>query len=105
MDDEPLERWARRREAKLRPEGTLRVTVLGGDARSAAHIDPDKPRLIERWDGYQWVAWAIADDYKAACRLLNPVPEPKPEPADLPRPEPLRSPGKGRHRKPPAAGR
>ncbi|MGW5342887.1 DUF6087 family protein [Streptomyces sp. NPDC004050] len=60
---------------------------------AAAHLDPDAPRLILEWDGFQWVPVTVADDYPATGRILSPVPEPQQRKQSVPR-QP------GRHRKP-----
>lgn len=68
--DEPLELWAACREAVRRPVGELRAVRL--DRREApAHVDPRGPRLIERWDGVQWMPETIADGYAAAQRIVH----------------------------------
>lgn len=36
------------------------------------HVEPDKPRMIVRWDGYQWQPVTIVEDYTAAQRYLTP---------------------------------
>ncbi|WP_035791953.1 DUF6087 family protein [Kitasatospora mediocidica] len=68
--DEPLEKWAARWERRLRPVGQLRVVALDGTVR-AAHVNPGAPRLIQEWDGVQWVPVTVADDYAAAQRHVN----------------------------------
>ncbi|MGW6842284.1 DUF6087 family protein [Streptomyces sp. NPDC054958] len=93
-EDEPLDRWAARREGRLRKPGELKALTLGTGPQRAAHLDPGAPRLILEWDGFQWVAVTVVDDYAAACRLLNPVPRPQPQEQPAPRKR------GGRHRKP-----
>jgi hypothetical protein len=93
--DEPLDQWAAKREARLRPVGVLKAVVIGHQD-AAAHRYPGLPRVILRWDGYAWAPEAIADDYAATQRFLHGIegdgiiPMPPPEP---------RKPA-GRHRKP-----
>ncbi|WP_374223830.1 DUF6087 family protein [Streptomyces sp. ISL-11] len=64
----------------------------------AARLFPELPRLIAEWDGTQWTAAALVDNYAAACRLLDSmataaaVPVPGHSPAE-PRA------GGGRHRR------
>jgi len=43
--------------------------MLDGQERGG-HVAPDEPRVIIRWDGYQWVPESIADNYTAAQRIL-----------------------------------
>lgn len=69
-DEEPLERWAARREAKRRPVGDLKAVLLHRLA-GGAHVQRDAPRLILSWDGYQWLPEAVAPDYPTAQRILN----------------------------------
>lgn len=95
---EDLKRWAeerfRRREAEV---GRLRAAPLGASTGRGVHLGPGAPRLISRWDGYQWIPQAVAEDYAAAQRILHPPPPPAgPGPERRPGPTPP-----GRHRKPP----
>ena len=85
-DDEPLEEWAARRDKRLRPVGERKAVPLGGGRRRGAHIDPDAPRLIIEWDGHAWEPVTVVDDYAAACRILNPAPEPPHAPERPPGP-------------------
>lgn len=99
IEDEPFgewaERWLRRRAQRV---GEMDAVPLTRGPRRAAHVNPDKPRVIVRWDGYQWQPVTITDDYAAAQRYLNPSPQTDPAPpAETPMPKPA-----GRHRKPPA---
>ncbi|MGW7417631.1 DUF6087 family protein [Streptomyces sp. NPDC054863] len=66
-----------------------------------SHVQPDAPRLVEEWNGTEWVNLRVVDNLAAAQALLYPPPA-KEKPAEWDRP----APGKGRHRKPsPADGR
>ncbi|MFI9202344.1 DUF6087 family protein [Streptomyces sp. NPDC053048] len=98
MDDESLEHWARRREAdRERKKGRLRAIPLAPGPHRGAHVHPDAPRLIVRWDGYAWQPVAVVEDLAVAKTVLYP-PEPAGErPAEWDRPAP--EPGAGRHRK------
>ncbi|WP_327258107.1 DUF6087 family protein [Streptomyces sp. NBC_01244] len=98
MDDEPLESWAQGYLARQQERvGRLRaVPVVPGPAR-AVHVDPDKPRVIERWDGYQWLPYTVAENYAQAQQILYPPP-PRQEGPTAGGPVPSR--GRGRHRKP-----
>ncbi|WFB07623.1 DUF6087 family protein [Streptomyces sp. LX-29] len=98
MDDEPLEEWAERRNAKI---GRLRaVPIVTGDGPRGSHLNPDAPRAIERWNGYSWEPYAFAASLAEARRILYPEPTQQPPSAALgPARQPL-APGTGRHRKP-----
>ncbi|MFE4873485.1 DUF6087 family protein [Streptomyces sp. NPDC056682] len=98
-DDEPLDAWAARRAKRLRPVGERKAVHLDSDPHRAAHIAPDTPRLIVEWDGYAWQPVTTVDNYAAACRILNPAPEP-PKDAKMPPTRSPMAPGTGRHRKP-----
>ncbi|MFM9610921.1 DUF6087 family protein [Streptomyces niveiscabiei] len=94
MDQEPLSEWAERRDAKV---GRLRaVPIVRGDGPKAAHVNPNEPRVIERWNGHAWEPSAYAADLAEAKRILYPETE---APAPGPVRQPL-APGRGRHRKP-----
>jgi len=69
-EDEPLEQWAARREKHRRPVGALKAVIIGHE-NASAHLHPLLPRLVSRWDGYQWLPEAVADDYAAAQRILH----------------------------------
>ncbi|MFD9621859.1 DUF6087 family protein [Streptomyces virginiae] len=104
MEDEPLDRWAARRQGRLRKPGEKKAITLNAGPQRAAHLDPDVPRLILEWDGFAWQALTMVEDYAAACRALSPFLEAAP--ADQPETtgpitgrNPL-APGTGRHRKP-----
>ncbi|MFK0253215.1 DUF6087 family protein [Streptomyces sp. NPDC090445] len=97
MDDEPLSEWVERRDAKI---GRLRaVPVVPGDGPKGAHLNPDAPRVIERWNGHAWEPHACAAGLADAQRIL--YPEAGNTPASPPGEgrQPL-APGTGRHRKP-----
>ena len=95
MDDEPLSEWAERRDAKI---GQLRAAPIStGDGPRGAHLNPDVPRAIERWNGHTWEPFAVAANLAEARRILYPGAQ---EPAVPPSvPNPL-GPGTGKHRKP-----
>ncbi|MEU9076126.1 DUF6087 family protein [Kitasatospora sp. NPDC004745] len=120
-EEEPLAQWAARREQRRRPVGQLRAVGLGvtegdgghggtrdgihdssrggGDAGRGrgAHVAPAQPRLIVRWDGYQWLPEAVAEDYAAAQRILHGIEGDGVVRSAWPA-QPRRAPG--RHRKP-----
>jgi hypothetical protein len=101
MDDEPLSQWAERRDAKI---GLLRaVPLVSGDGPQGFHLNPNAPRVIQRWNGHAWEPHGFAVNLAEAKRILYPqAGEP---PAAVP--EPARKPlgaGTGRHRKPQAPG-
>ncbi|MFD8347404.1 DUF6087 family protein [Streptomyces coelicoflavus] len=103
-DDEPLSAWAERRDRKI---GRLRaVPLAAGDGPRGTHLAPDAPRVIQRWNGYEWEPHGFAANLAEARSVLHlgtgtgAVPSPEPAPGPAPR----LGPGTGRHRKP-RAGR
>ncbi|MDN3296332.1 DUF6087 family protein [Streptomyces ficellus] len=97
MDDEPLEEWAERRDAKI---GRLRaVPVVSGDGPKGSHLNPDAPRAIERWNGHAWEPYTLAANLAEAKRILHPGAGSPATPAVVRARQPL-APGTGRHRKP-----
>ncbi|MFE4633104.1 DUF6087 family protein [Streptomyces sp. NPDC056773] len=94
MNDEPLDRWAARRQGRLRKPGELKVITLGSGPHRAAHVDPEAPRMILEWDGFAWQALMTVENYAAACQILNPAPQPQQSAEPTPPKRP------GRHRKP-----
>ncbi|MFB7781385.1 DUF6087 family protein [Streptomyces vinaceus] len=104
MTEEPLERWAARRQGRLRKPGERKAITLGAGPQRAAHVDPDVPRLILEWDGFAWQPLMTVENYAAACLALSPMPESTSgDQAEATGPvvgrNPL-APGTGRHRKP-----
>ncbi|MCX4776842.1 DUF6087 family protein [Streptomyces sp. NBC_01264] len=104
MTDEPLDRWAARRQGRLRKPGELKAITLGAGPQRAAHVDPRAPRLILEWDGFAWQALTTVKNYAEACRVLGRTLEAASiEQAETTGPitgrNPL-APGTGRHRKP-----
>ncbi|MFE2533843.1 DUF6087 family protein [Streptomyces sp. NPDC059371] len=97
MDDEPLSDWAERRDAKI---GRLRaVPIAPGNGPRGAHVNPDAPRGIERWNGHAWEPYGFAANLDDAKHLLYPVAAGEAEqPKGLARK--LLGSGSGRHRKP-----
>ncbi|MCZ4510392.1 DUF6087 family protein [Streptomyces sp. ActVer] len=99
MDDEPLKDWAERRDAKI---GRLRaVPVVPGDGPKGGHLQPDAPRVIERWNGYAWEPLAFAANLTETKAILYPAAATSEPPPAGSKPKPLGS-GTGKHRKPPA---
>ncbi|MCS0638962.1 DUF6087 family protein [Streptomyces sp. LP05-1] len=93
--DEPLSAWVERRDARI---GRLRaVPVVPGDGPRGAHVNPDEPRLVERWNGHAWEPYVFASDLAEAKRLLYPEAN-TPPPGGSSGRRPL-APGTGRHRK------
>lgn len=68
VDDEPLERWAERRERRRPARGERRMAPLGDQMERGAHVGPRAPRGIQEWDGHQWVPVGIADDFTSAAQ-------------------------------------
>lgn len=96
MDDEPLSHWVERRDAKI---GRLRaVPFVSGDGPKGSHLNPEAPRVMQRWNGYAWEPHGCAANLDEARRLLYSREEEPPTMA-APQPQPLRA-GRGRHRKP-----
>ncbi|MCY0961492.1 DUF6087 family protein [Streptomyces sp. H27-H5] len=73
MDEEPLEEWAARRDARRRPVGDRKAVPLDDGPPRGAHRDPDAPRGVLEWDGQQWTPAAVADGYAAAARAVDPT--------------------------------
>ncbi|MFE2157048.1 DUF6087 family protein [Streptomyces lydicus] len=100
MNEEPLEEWARRRdERRARSKGKLRAVPLTKGPHCGAHVEPEAPRVIQEWDGTQWVTVGLVGDLAAAKALLHPPQPVEEKPAEWERP----ALGKGRHRKPTSA--
>ncbi|MFI7291020.1 DUF6087 family protein [Streptomyces anulatus] len=96
MDDEPLSDWADRRDARI---GRLRaVPLVTGDGPKGAHLNPNTPRAIQRWNGYTWEPHGTAASLAEAQRLLYPRVE-EPSTVAASQVQPLKA-GRGRHRKP-----
>ncbi|WP_416482340.1 DUF6087 family protein [Streptomyces sp. CL12] len=77
--------------------GRLRaVPLVSDDGLKGSHLNPDAPRVIQRWNGYIWEPHACAANLAEAQRFLSPRLE---EPPTAPASQPLRT-GLGRHRKP-----
>ena len=101
MDDESLSEWAERRDAKI---GRLRaVPLLSGDGPQGFHLNPDAPRVIQRWNGYAWEPHGFAANLAEAKRILYPQADEPPASMPAPACKPLGA-GTGRHRKPQAPG-
>lgn len=72
MQDEPFERWARRREAEReRKKGRIRLNSLAPGAQHGSHVHPEAARLISRWDGYVWQPVAVVANLAAAKAALS----------------------------------
>ncbi|MBL1088745.1 MULTISPECIES: DUF6087 family protein [Streptomyces] len=98
MDDEPLSEWAERRYAKV---GRLRaIPLVTGDGLKGAHLNPDAPRAIQRWNGYSWEAHGFASNLAEAQQILYPEVIESPGPG--PGPAPKLGAGTGKHRRPQA---
>ncbi|MFJ7589511.1 DUF6087 family protein [Streptomyces sp. NPDC097617] len=104
MTDEPLERWAARREGRLRKPGERKAITLSDGPQRATHVDPDAPRMLLEWDGFAWQPLLTVENYAAARLALYPPPEATPaDQAEVTAPVEVRSPlapGTGRHRRP-----
>jgi hypothetical protein len=99
--EEPLARWAERRERRLRPVGERKTVTLAPGPQRAAHLCPEVPRLVAEWDGYQWITMAVVEDYAAAQRLMHGTTEATVPVNSVSSPDYRPSAaGTGRHRKP-----
>ncbi|WP_437053408.1 DUF6087 family protein [Streptomyces sp. enrichment culture] len=100
MHEESLEEWARRREERRNAtRGKLRAVPLTEMPHRGAHVDPEAPRVIERWTGTEWETVGLVENLAAAKALMFPPPPIEEKPAQWDRPPGL-GPGRGRHRKP-----
>lgn len=98
MEEEPLDKWAQRFLARQQERvGRLRAVPMAPGPARAAHVEPDKPRAIERWNGYAWQPYTVAANYAQAKQILYPPPK-QDGPSAGGGPVPVR--GRGRHRKP-----
>jgi hypothetical protein len=71
--EEPLAEWARQREERrTQAKGRLRAAPLAAGPHRASHVAPDAPRVIEEFDGSQWVAVSIVENLAAAKATLYP---------------------------------
>ncbi|WP_310722601.1 DUF6087 family protein [Streptomyces sp. N2A] len=96
MEDEPLAEWAERRYAKV---GRLRaIPLVTGDGPRGAHLNPDAPRVIQRWNGYSWEPHGCASNLAEAKRILYPEVIESPAPGSAPK----LGAGTGKHRRPQA---
>ncbi|MCY0923299.1 MULTISPECIES: DUF6087 family protein [Streptomyces] len=96
-DEEPLSKWAERRDARI---GRLRaIPITSGDNPKGSHINPDAPRAIERWNGHVWELHGFALNLAEAKFALHPEANAPTTPTADPVGQPLAR-GKGRHRKP-----
>ncbi|MGI5251664.1 DUF6087 family protein [Actinacidiphila glaucinigra] len=72
MEGESLEQWLRRcEERQARKVGRLRAGTLAQGPRWGAHVAPDAPRLISRWDGHTWRPVAVVADLAQARAVLR----------------------------------
>lgn len=72
MDDEPLDDWAARREARRPTPGDRKAVPLGDGPERGAHVCPDAPRGMLEWDGHRWVPSGVADDRTTAVQETGP---------------------------------
>lgn len=96
--DEPLEAWAARRAGRRPQVGKLRAIPLTAGPARGSHVQPDRPRVIVRWDGFTWEPVTIAPDHAAARRLIDPTAQAEAVPVPGYSPAPLRA-ARGRHRR------
>lgn len=99
MHDEPLGEWARRREERRNAsKGKLRAIPLTEGSRCGQHVEPAAPRVIQEWNGSEWVAMGVVEDLAAVQAIRYPVQPVEEKPAQWDRPGLAK--GRGRHRKP-----
>lgn len=72
MDDEPLDEWAARRDARRPAPGDRKAVPLGEGPERGAHVDPDVPRVMLEWDGHQWQPGGVADPTPAQPSTPHP---------------------------------
>ncbi|MFD5320789.1 DUF6087 family protein [Streptomyces sp. NPDC127098] len=70
MEEEPLSDWAERRSR--RRADRYRVVTLTPGPPAGGHVDPAAPRLVSRWNGYEWEAVAVVANLAEAKRILYP---------------------------------
>ncbi|MCZ4124198.1 DUF6087 family protein [Streptomyces sp. H39-S7] len=98
MHEEPLEEWARRREERRdASKGKLRAVLLASGPNRGSHVEPDAPRVMQRWSGTEWETVGVVEDLAAAKALLHPPQLVEVKPAQRDRPSCGRGPG--RHRR------
>ncbi|MEU1537296.1 DUF6087 family protein [Actinacidiphila glaucinigra] len=72
MEGESLEQWLpRREERQAQKVGRLRAGTLAQRPPRGAHVAPDAPRLISRWDGHTWRPVAVVADLPQARAALR----------------------------------
>ncbi|GHC38939.1 hypothetical protein GCM10010507_10750 [Streptomyces cinnamoneus] len=77
--------------------GRLRAVPLTEGPHRGSHVDPGAPRVIQEWDGTEWVTVSITPDLAAAKAVLYPAPPREQRPAEWDRP--ALGEGTGRHRR------
>ncbi|MFF0224754.1 DUF6087 family protein [Streptomyces sp. NPDC004629] len=68
MDEEPLEEWAARRDARRPKPGDRKAVPLGDGPERGGHVEPDAPRGMVEWNGHQWTPSGVADDHATAAQ-------------------------------------
>ncbi|MFE1559004.1 DUF6087 family protein [Streptomyces sp. NPDC058734] len=96
--DEPLEAWAARRAGRRPLVGELRAIPLTAGPARGSHVQPDRPRVIVRWDGFAWEPSTVVPDRAAARRLIDPIAQAEAVPVPGYSRAPLQA-GRGRHRR------
>ncbi|MFE7617491.1 DUF6087 family protein [Streptomyces sp. NPDC057496] len=72
MDDEPLDKWAARRDAHRPEPGERRAVPLGEGPARGDHVDPAAPSGVLERDGHRWVPSGVAEDRAAALKETGP---------------------------------
>ncbi|MFI1703091.1 DUF6087 family protein [Streptomyces griseoruber] len=75
MDEEPLDEWAARRDARRPEPGDRKAVPLGDGPERGRHVDPDAPRGMLEWDGHQWTPSGVTDDHATAVEETGPQDE------------------------------
>lgn len=68
MDDQPLGEWAGDRDQRRPKRGERRHVPLGNQAGRGEHVAPEAPRVLQEWDGHQWVPVGVAEDLATAIQ-------------------------------------
>lgn len=72
MDEEPLDEWAARRDARRPAPGDRKAVPLGDGPERGGHVDPDAARGMLEWDGHEWAPSGVAVDQAAAVEETGP---------------------------------
>lgn len=65
-------RWGQRLLARTYQVGRMKALPLGDGPRRAAHLSPDLPRAVLRWDGERWTLVKVVANLAEAKKLMYP---------------------------------